>query len=519
MNLLKTLSAISSMTLLSRVTGLLRDTLQAAAFGSSVYMDAFTVAFRLPNMLRRLFAEGAFAQAFVPLLSEYKNTHGDVETKELVDQAATFLVWSTVLISILGIIGAPLMMEWIIDPKNRTADSTVAGVWMTRFMFPYIVCMSFVALAGGVLNTWQRYKIPAFSPVLLNLSFIMAALFLQQHLATPIYALAIGVMVGGVLQVAIQIPSLVKIGMLPRIHLRPMQALRNAGVRRVLQKMAPALLGVSAAQISLIINTMIAGSLGAGAISSLTWADRLMEFPTAMLGVAIGTILLPNLSKANAKGDVDEYSGLLNWGLRLTFLLALPAAVGLAALSVPLIATLFNYGKFDAAATYAAAAPLMAYSAGLIGIIAVKTLTPAFYARQDYKAPVRIAVGVIVAVQLMNMVLVPLLNGVAGLALSMGIGACINAACLFFLLYKRGVFVPQPGWLWFFARLVIAVGAMGALCWYGALQFAWTGNGAHLTGVLRASVLGAIITVSAVAYFAVLFALGFRVGDFKRTGR
>ena len=518
MNLLKTLSAISSMTLVSRVTGLMRDILQAAAFGSSVYMDAFTVAFRLPNMLRRLFAEGAFSQAFVPLLSEYKNKNGEAETKELIDQAATFLLWSTVLISIIGIIAAPLMMEWLIQPENRTAQSTVAGVWMTRFMFPYIVCMSFVALAGGILNTWQRFKIPAFSPVLLNVSFILAALFLQQHLATPIYALAIAVMVGGLLQVAIQIPSLIKIGMLPRIHFNPVRALRNAGVRRVLQKMAPALLGVSAAQVSLIINTMIAGSLGAGAISSLTWADRLMEFPTAMLGVAIGTILLPNLSKANAKGDTQEYSGLLNWGLRLTFLLALPAAVGLGALAVPLIATLFNHAKFSAADTYAAAAPLMAYSVGLIGIIAVKTLTPAFYARQDYKAPVRIAVGVIVAVQLLNIVLVPLFS-VAGLALSMGIGACINAACLFILLYKRGVFVPQAGWLWFFTRLLIAVGAMGALCWYGALQFVWTGNGPHLTGFVRAGALMAIISAAAVAYFAVLFALGFRVGDFKRSAR
>ena len=519
MNLLKTLSAISSMTLLSRLTGLARDILQASTFGSGVLMDAFNVAFRLPNMLRRLFAEGAFSQAFVPLLSEYKNKNGDTETKELIDQAATFLLWSTILVSIVGIIGAPLFVEWIIDPKNRTPESTVAGIWMTRFMFPYIVCMSFVALAGGVLNTWQRYKIPAFSPVLLNLSFIIAALFLQQHLATPIYALAIAVMVGGVLQIAIQIPSLVKIGMLPRIHINPLRALSNVGVRRVLQKMAPALLGVSAAQISLIINTMIAGSLGPGAISSLTWADRLMEFPTAMLGVAIGTILLPNLSKANAKGDTEEYSGLLNWGLRLTFLLALPAAVGLAALSVPLIATLFNYNAFDAAATYAAAAPLMAYSAGLLGIITVKTLTPAFYARQDFKAPVRIAIGAIVAVQLMNLVLVPALNGVAGLALSMGIGACINAACLFALLYKRKVFVPQAGWLWFFTRLLIAVGVMGALCWYAAAQFVWASNGAHLGGLLRIGVLMAIICTAALAYFAVLFVLGFRVGDFKRTGR
>ncbi|MEJ7807412.1 MAG: lipid II flippase MurJ, partial [Telluria sp.] len=342
---------------------------------------------------------------------------------------------------------------------------------------------------------------------------------LQQHLATPIYALAIAVMVGGVLQIAIQIPSLIKIGMLPRIHVNPLRALRNPGVRRVLQKMVPALLGVSAAQISLILNTMIAGGLGPGAISSLTWADRLMEFPTAMLGVAIGTILLPNLSKANAKGDTDEYSGLLNWGLRLTFLLALPAAAGLAALSVPLIATLFNYNAFDAAATSATAAPLMAYSAGLIGIIAVKTLTPAFYARQDFQAPVRIAIGVIIAVQLMNLVLVPLFNGVAGLALSMGIGACINAACLFGLLYKRKVFVPQAGWLWFFTRLLIAVGTMGALCWYAASQFVWASDGPHLSGLLRIGMLMAIVVTGALTYFAVLFALGFRVGDFKRSGR
>ena len=517
MNLLKTLSAISSMTLLSRLTGLVRESLTAAAFGSTVYMDAFNVAFRLPNMLRRLFAEGAFSQAFVPLLSEYKNKNGEAETKQLVDQAATFLLWSTILISIIGIITAPLLIDFIIDAKNRTKDSTVTAIWMTRFMFPYIACMSFVALAGGILNTWHQYKIPAFSPVLLNLSFIVAALFVQQHLEHPIYAMAMAVMVGGLLQVGIQIPSLMKIGMLPRIHFKPWIALRNVGVRRILQKMAPALLGVSAAQVSLIINTTIAGSLGAGAISSLTWADRLMEFPTAMLGVALGSILLPNLARANASGDTQEYSGLLNWGLRLTFLLAVPAAVGMAALAVPLIAAIFNHGAFDAKATYAASAPLMAYCAGLIGIIVVKTLTPAFYARQDYKAPVRIAVGVIVAVQLMNLVFVPLLNGVAGLALSMGMGACINAACLFYLLQRRGIFVPQAGWMAFFAKLAVAVTVMGAVCWYAAAQFAWTGNGAHLHGLLRVLVLLAIIAVSAVAYFAVLFALGFRVGDFNRT--
>jgi putative peptidoglycan lipid II flippase len=227
MNLLKTLAAISSMTMLSRVTGLLRESLFARAFGSGIYTDAFIVAFRLPNLLRRLFAEGAFSQAFVPLLSEYKNKNGDADTKELVDQAATFLLWSTILISLIGIIAAPLLIYWIVDPKSQTPDSYTAAVWMTRFMFPYIACMSFVALAGGILNTWRQFKIPAFTPVLLNLSFILAALFLPQYLAQPIYAMAIAVMVGGVLQVALQIPPLVKIGMLPRIHANPVRALRN----------------------------------------------------------------------------------------------------------------------------------------------------------------------------------------------------------------------------------------------------------------------------------------------------
>ncbi len=517
MNLLKTLAAISSMTMLSRVTGLLRESLFARAFGSGAYSDAFIIAFRLPNLLRRLFAEGAFSQAFVPLLSEYKTKNGEAETKDLVDHAATFLLWSTMLISVLGIVAAPLLIYWLVDVKNHTPDSIEAAVWMTRFMFPYIACMSFVALAGGVLNTWRQFKIPAFTPVMLNISFILAALFLPQYLERPIYAMAIAVMVGGVLQVALQIPSLIKIGMLPRLRINPLTALRHVGVRRILKQMAPALLGVSAAQISLLINTSIAGHLPVGSISALMYADRLMEFPIAMLGVALGTILMPILAKANADDDPKEYSGLLNWGLRLTFLLAIPAAVGLATMAEPLIATLFNYGKFDKAATDAAVLPLMAYSAGLVGIVLVKTLTPAFYARQDFKTPVRIAIGVVVAVQLLNLVLVPQM-GVAGLALSIGLGACINAVCMYYFLRKRGIFVPQRGWVVFFGKLVIAVAVMGAIAWYASAQFLWTGP-TGLSGFLRAVVMLSIVAGAAAAYFAVLFALGFRLGDFKRTGR
>lgn len=513
MNLLRTLAAISSMTMLSRVTGLLRESLFARAFGASAYTDAFIVAFRLPNLLRRLFAEGAFAQAFVPILSEYKTQHGDKATKTLVDHVATSLVWATVLTSLVGIIAAPLLIIAIAGDLRETPGAYDASVVMTRMMFPYIACMSFVALAGGILNTWRQFKIPAFTPVLLNLSFIFASLVLVDYLEQPIYAMAIAVCVGGVLQVAIQIPSLVKIGMLPRISMNPLSGLRDAGVRRMLRKMGPAVFAVSAAQISLLINTGIAASLAAGAVSALQYADRLMEFPTAMLGVALGTILLPSLSKANSEGNTEEYAALLNWGLRLTFLLALPAAVGMATLAVPMIATLFHYGKFDDAALANSAMPLMAYSAGLLGIILVKILAPAFYARQDVKTPVRIAVLVLVATQLMNLVFVPLM-GVAGLALSIGLGACINATCLYIGLRRRGIYAPQPGWLAFFVKLALGVAALGAVAWFGQAQFDWAAMKA--TPALRIGALFGIIAAAAIAYFAVLALLGFRPRDFRR---
>jgi putative peptidoglycan lipid II flippase len=513
MNLLRTLAAISSMTMLSRVTGLLRESLFARAFGASAYTDAFIIAFRLPNLLRRLFAEGAFSQAFVPILSEYKTQHGDVATKTLVDHVATSLLWATVLTSIVGIIGAPLLIMVLAGDLRETPGAYNASVIMTQMMFPYIACMSFVALAGGILNTWRQFKIPAFTPVLLNLSFIFASLVLVNYLEQPIYAMAIAVCVGGLLQVAIQIPSLVKIGMLPRISFNPMTGLRDAGVRRMLKKMGPAVFAVSAAQISLLINTGIAASLAAGAVSALQYADRLMEFPTAMLGVALGTILLPSLSKANSEGDTAEYAALLNWGLRLTFLLALPAAVGMATLAVPMIATLFHYGKFDDAALVNSSMPLMAYSAGLLGIILVKILAPAFYARQDVKTPVRIAVAVLVATQLMNLIFVPLM-GVAGLALSIGLGACINATCLYIGLRRRGIYTPQPGWGKFFLKLAMGVAVMGAVAWFGQAQFDWAAM--KVTPGLRIGALLGIIVVSAVTYFAMLALLGFRPRDFRR---
>ncbi|THC44867.1 murein biosynthesis integral membrane protein MurJ [Massilia sp. Mn16-1_5] len=516
MNLLKTLAAISSMTMVSRVTGLLRESLFATAFGASNFTDAFNIAFRLPNLLRRLFAEGAFSQAFVPIITEYKTKHGQEATKTLVDHVATVLIWATVLTSIAGIVAAPVLIYWIGGGLQREPAAFDAAVVMTRMMFPYIACMAFVALSSGVLNTWRQFKIPAITPVLLNLSFIFAAVVMADWFAQPIYAMAVGVCIGGVLQVALQLPSLLRIGMLPRLSINPLRALRDAGVHRMLAKMGPAVFSVAAAQISLLINTTIAAGLAAGAVSALQYADRLMELPTALLGVALGTILLPGLAKANTEGDTREYSSLLDWGLRLTFLLSIPAAVGLATLAEPMIATLFHYGAFDNADVVASSLPLMAYSAGLLGFILVKTLAPAFFARQDVRTPVRIAVGVLVATQLMNLVFVPLL-GVAGLALSIGVGACLNAALLYSGLRKRRIYQPEPGWGGFFLKLVIAVAVMGAVAWFGQAQFDWIAMRAH--PLMRAGALLAIITASGISYFGVLGVLGFRPRDFKRRAK
>src|SRR5450830_391514 len=516
MNLLKTLAAISSMTMLSRVTGLLRESLFARAFGAGAYTDAFIVAFRIPNLLRRLFAEGAFSQAFVPILSEYKNQHGQEASKQLADHVATTLVWATLLVSLLGIVGAPWFVYAIATGLTKDAGAFDAAVWMTRLMFPYITCMSFVALAGGILNTWREFKIPAFTPVLLNLSFIAASLFLAPHLKQPVYAMAIAVFAGGLLQVAIQIPALIRIGMLPRLSLNPAIGLSAGGVRRVLKKMGPAVFAVSAAQISLMINTSIASRLTEGSISWLSYADRLMEFPTALLGVALGTILLPSLSKAQAEDDHREYSELLDWGLRLTFLLALPAAVGMAVLAEPMIATLFHYGKFTDEAAAQSARPLIAYCAGLLGIILVKTLAPAFYAQQDIRTPVRIAIGVLIATQLMNWLFVPYLQ-VAGLALSIGLGACLNAGLLYAGLRRRDVYRPQPGWPLFCLKLVIACLLMAAAAWFGAHQVDWLALKQH--AIVRLSLLLGLIAVCGTVYFAALLAMGFRLRDFRRIAR
>ena len=518
MSLFKAASTVSLLTLVSRVTGLVREQLIAASFGASAATDAFNVAFRLPNLFRRLFAEGAFSQAFVPLLAATREREGDVATRALIDAVATVLAWALALTCVIGVAGAPVLV-WIIGSGLERFDTAVV---LTRWMFPYIGFMSMVALAAGILNTWKRFAVPAVTPVLLNLSVIAAAWWGAPRLAAvgidPIYALAGGVMLGGVLQAAVQIPALAAIGALPRFGLSPaaiLRAWRHPGVSRVLRQMAPALLGVSVAQISLLINTQIASHVAVGAVSWLTYADRLMEFPTALLGVALGVVLLPQLSAAQARQDAHEYSEMLDWSLRLVLMLALPCALALLLFPVGLITVLYHYGAFTAADVEMTARALRGYGLGLLGLVSIKVLAPAFYARMDIRTPVKIAIGVLLATQAMNFVLVPWL-GHAGLALAIGLGALVNAGFLLGGLLRRGVYRPRPGWGGFMARVAVANLALGAGLAWAAQAIDWIGLQAHWGQ--RAGAVALVLAGVALLYFAVLAACGLRPRHLLRRG-
>lgn len=513
MNLLKALATVSGMTLLSRILGFIRDAVIAHIFGAGAANDAFVVAFRLPNLLRRLFAEGAFSQAFVPILSEYKNRQGADEAKRLVDHVATVLTLTLLVVTLLGILGAPLIIHLTAPGFSADADKFALTVALTRITFPYILFMSLVALAAGILNTWSRFAIPAFTPVLLNVSFIVMALLAMHWFEPPIMALAWAVILGGVLQLGIQIPALMKIGMLPRFSCASL-TLKDPGVNRILKLMAPAVLGVSVAQISLLINTIFASYLPNGSVSWLYYADRLMEFPSGLLGAALGTILLPSLSKLSASERSADFSILLDWGLRLTLLLALPATLGIAMLAVPLIATLFQHGAFGAEDVLQTRNALLAYCLGLSGIILVKVLAPGFYARQNIRTPVKIALISLAMTQIMNLVFVFGLHlNHAGLALSIGLAACINAAMLYRGLRRTNAYTPQAGWRVFIGKLGLALIVLGAVLWLGTgAESLWL----SLSSTEKFLRLTFLVVIGAASYFAALAALGFRPRDFRR---
>lgn len=507
MSLIKAAATVSSLTLLSRITGVVRDMLIARYFGSSAATDAFYVAFRLPNMLRRLFAEGAFQQAFVPMLSDVKATTSETEVRTFIDRIFSVLASALVITSIIGVLAAPVLVWLIAGGLAENPAGFDLAVEMTRWMFPYIFFMSLVAMSAGVLNTWKHFAIPAFTPVLLNISFVTFTLLLTPHLDRPIMALAVAVIVGGVLQLGIQIPSLMRLGVLPR-PVNPITALKDIAVRRVLKLMVPALFGVGVAQLSLLINTNIASRLATGSVTWLSFADRLMEFPTALLGVALGSVLLPSLAGAYAKGDLERYNSLLDHGLRLVVLLAVPAAVGLGLMAEALVAFLYqgkNFQVFDVMQTSLA---VMGYSFGLLGLIAIKILAPAYYARKDIRTPVKVAAVSLVCVQLCNLITVPLFAH-AGLALSVGVGSCVNALILLVILFKRGQYRPVKGWGIWCGRVILATVAMAGILVYLQGGVDWAGMQSEW--VKRAGLVLVYIGAAIVVYFGILIALGLRL--------
>ncbi|GAB3773915.1 murein biosynthesis integral membrane protein MurJ [Ramlibacter monticola] len=519
-SLFKAASTVSALTLASRVTGLGRDMLFVAFFGVSALTDAFYVAFRIPNLFRRVFGEGAFSQAFVPVLASCRTKEGDAGAKHMVDHVSTVLLWTLLLLCVLGVVGAPLLVWALASGLRKDPHAYDAAILMTRWMFPYIGFMSLVALAGGILNTWKRFAVPAASPVLLNLtliaSILLAAPWFRRLGIEPIYSQCVGVMLGGVLQLAIQVPALRRLGMWPRFGLAwsGMKASwRDPSTREILRLMLPALLGVSVAQISLLINTQIASYLAAGSVSWLNNADRLMEFPTAMLGVALGVVLMPQLAAARAGGDEVRYSAMLDWGLRLVVLLAIPSSVALLVFSAPLVATLFHYGAFKDSDVGQVAFALAGYGSGLLGLIAIKVLAPGYYASHDMKTPMRIAIAALVVTQLLNLALVPWLKH-AGLALSIGLGALVNAGLLLAGLLRRGRYKPSAGWPIFALQVLAASALLAVFLMWAAGNFPWVAWRAE--PLKRAGMLAGVVAAAGVLYFGALIAAGLKLRQFVK---
>jgi putative peptidoglycan lipid II flippase len=510
MNLLRALATVSSLTLVSRILGYLRDFIIARAFGASLATDAFFVAFRIPNLLRRLFAEGALSQAFVPVLAEHKNKGSPEEVRSLIDGVATLLLVALVVVAALGMAAAPIIVY--LSAPGFAADPGKFDLTVTllRITFPYIVFISLVAFSAGILNTWNRFSVPAVTPALLNVSFIVGALFFADQFDPPVLVLAWAVFLGGLAQLAYQLPYLMKLGLLPRWRLD----WSHPGVRRMLKLMAPAAFGVSISQVSLLINTIFASFLVSGSVSWLYYADRLMEFPAGVLGVALGAILLPSLSKYHADARHAEYGELLDWGLRLTFLLAVPSAVALAVLALPLVATLFHYGRFTAEDAWMTRQALVAYSIGLVGMILVKILAPGFYARQNIVTPVKIGILTLVFTQILNLAfIIPLRH--AGLALAIGLGACLNAGLLYRYLRRHGIYAPQPGWPVYLLKIAAAVAFMAIVLFTTMDESLWWLSAPWQQKL--PAIIG-LVLLGGAAYAGCLLAFGMRPRDFSRRG-
>jgi len=460
--LLKSTAIVGSMTLLSRVLGLLRDMVLARLFGADAGMDAFFVAFKIPNFMRRLFAEGAFSQAFVPVIAEYREQQSHRSVQQLVNRVAGTLLGVLSTITVLGVLASPVMVT-VFAPGflHQDAQQFTLASDLLRWTFPYLLLVSLVAFAAGILNTYGRFAAASFVPVWLNVALIVAAVAVAPHLEQPEFALAGGVFVAGLMQLLFLLPSLRRLDLLPR----PRWGGRDEGVRRIMRLMLPGIIGSSVAQINLLFDTLIASFLVAGSVSWLYYSDRLVEFPLGVFAIALSTVILPSLSRSHANHSADEFSGTLDWGLRVILIIGVPATLGLFLLAQPMLATLFQYGDFMAEDVHMAGLSLMAYALGLPGFMLVKVLAPAFYARKDPRTPVRIAVIALLVNIVFNLLfVVPMvLNDIpgphAGLALATSVAAWVNAALLYRMLRRRAIFQPRAGWL----RLGLQLALAGAL--------------------------------------------------------
>jgi len=511
--MLRALSVVGSMTLLSRILGFIRDMVIAQVFGASASADAFLVAFKIPNFMRRLFAEGAFSQAFVPVLNEYK-TQRPAEVQTLIDHVAGSLSAILSLITLLGILAAPLLILLFAPGFSQSPDKYALSVDMLRITFPYLLFISLTAFAGGILNTYGRFSVPAFTPVLLNLSMIAAALWFAPWFEQPIMALAWGVLLAGVLQLAFQLPFLYRLRQLPRPrwHWGKKQAAPHEGVGRILRLMLPVMFAVSVTQISLLIDTLMASFLETGSIAWLYYSDRLLEFPIGIFGVALATVVLPQLSRLVAEQAQTEYEKTLDWSLRWVFLVTLPSAIGLILLSEPLLTTLFQHGEFSAHDVMMSSRSLMAFSVGLPGFVLIKILASGFFARQDTRTPTKVAVIAMLTNITLNLVLIwPLAH--AGLALATALAALVNAGLLYYYLCRQGVFKPRPGWWRFFLRLAAANVGLGLLLWWGVQETTWW---LAATTMTRAWALTAWVGAGILVYFGTLWLGGLRIQTMLR---
>jgi putative peptidoglycan lipid II flippase len=515
--LLRSTAVVSAMTLLSRVLGLMRDVVFARFFGAGLVMDAFFVAFKLPNIFRRFFAEGAFSQSFVPVFAEYDETRSREEVQELADRVAGTLGVILFVFTAIGVVAAPILisiagMGWLLNPAADSAEKFDLAVDMLRFTFPYLLFISLTALAGAILNTYRRFAAAAFVPVMLNVVLISFAAWLAPEFDRPGIVLAMGVFVAGVVQLVFMLPSLAMIRMLPR----PKWGWSHPGVRRIVRLMVPAIFGSSIAQINILFDALLASFLVTGSISWLYYSDRLMEFPLGVFGIALATVILPNLSREHAAESSQGFATMLDWALRMVVLIATPAAVGLFMLAGPTLTTIFFGGRFEADDVAMARLSLMAYSFGLLGFTLVKVLVPGYFARQDTKTPVKIGIiALLVNMGLNVAIVVPWYqSGVAGphagLAVATSLSAFLNAALLYRGLRRDGVLTHSPGWGRFLLRVLVACAVMAMLLNnFVPPDAAWLEAGFWQTCYWLAAAVGG----GGVAYVGVLLATGMRPAE------